>query len=125
MTRDEQPREKRFACDGKADLFLTDKNYQTAMTERLHGQLLDISAKGASLALAEIITDRKHMAYTPMESDLFKLNLVLYITDEELVLPVKTIWFNKKISGEELPFRIGMEFLKPLSSEQLKKIRTP
>ncbi len=121
----EQPREKRFACNGRAGLFLTDKTGQTAMTERIHGQLLDISSNGASLALAEIITDRKHMAYTPMESDLFRLSVVFYLDDEEIVLPAKTVWFNKKISGEELPFRIGMEFLQPISSEQLKKIRTP
>lgn len=121
----EQPREERYPCHDKAGLFLAATNNPTAMTERLHGQLLDISCKGASLALAEVITDRKHLAYAPMESDLLKLYVVLYLEDEELILPVRPTWFNKKLSEKILPFRIGMEFITPITSEQLKKIRRP
>ncbi len=122
----EQQREERYPCHGKAGLFLADQNGHTALTEILHGQLLDISSRGASLALAEIITDRKHLAYAPMESDRYKLYIVLFLgDDEELITPVKTTWFNKKLSEEISPFRIGMEFVTPLTSEQLKKIRLP
>lgn len=124
MTKD-QPREERYPCHGKAGLFLADKNAETNMTERLYGQLLDISCSGASLALAEVITDRKHLAYAPMESDRLKLFIVLYLEEEEFIVPVKTTWFNKKLSEEYLPFRIGMEFVTPITSEQLKKIRRP
>ena len=119
----EKPRKERFPCHGRAGLFLADSTGGIPVTERLHGELIDISCHGASLALSEIITDRKHMAYTPMESDEFTLYIVLYLEDGELVVPVHTSWFNKKLSEEELPFRIGMEFLKPILTEQLKKIR--
>ncbi len=118
-------REERFPGHGRAGLFLADAHGQTAMTERLHGQLLDISCNGASLALAEIITDRKHMAYAPMESDQFTLHIVFYLDDGEFIIPVKTTWFNKKLTAENLPFRIGLELLKPITSGQLKKIRQP
>ena len=121
----EQPREERFSCHGRAGLFLADKNAQNPLTERLYGKLLDISCNGASLALAEVINDRLHLAYGPMESDRLKLHIVLYIDDEELVIPVTPTWFNKKLSEDVLPFRIGMEFITPITSEQLKKIRTP
>lgn len=124
MTK-ERDRENRFSCRGKASLFLSDRKGRNAMTKRIHGQLFDISCHGASLALAQIITDRRHLAYAPMESDQFHLAIVFYLDDEELILPVETKWFNKKISGEELPFRIGMEFGRPLSPEQLTKICTP
>lgn len=122
---DDQPREERYPCQGQAALFLAATTDETAVTERLQGRLLDISSSGASLALAEVITDRKHLAYAPMESDLLKLHIVLYMEDEEIILPVKTTWFNKKLDDEPLPFRIGMEFITPLTSEQLKKIRRP
>ncbi|MBU0680340.1 MAG: PilZ domain-containing protein [Proteobacteria bacterium] len=122
MTKD-KPREERYPCHGTASLFLAAAIDPTARTKKLQGQLLDISCNGASLALAEIITDRKHLAYAPMESDLLKLYIVLNIDDEELIMPVTTTWFNKKLSEEILPFRIGIEFVTNLTSEQLKKIR--
>lgn len=116
-------REKRFPCHGKASLFLADKSGGQALTDRLHGQLLDISNHGASMALDEIITDRLHMAYTPMESDRYSLHIVLYLGEEEYICLVQTTWFNKKLGAEEMPFRIGMEFHEPLTSEQLRAIR--
>lgn len=118
------PREERYACHGKVGLFLTDRNGQNAITKRLHGQLLDISGNGACLSLAEIIIDRKHLAYAPMESDNFKLHIVFYLEEGEFIVAAKTTWFNKKLSEEDLPFRIGMEFFKTISAEQLKKIRS-
>lgn len=121
----ERPRENRYPCHGTAALFLAATSKPATQTARLHGQLLDISTRGASLALAEIITDRKHLAYAPMESDLLKLYVVLPMEGEETILPVKTTWFNKKLSEESLPFRIGLEFLTPITPEQLKKIREP
>lgn len=119
----EQPREHRFPCQGQAALFLSDKNGHTTMSRRLHGRLVDISCHGASLALAGIITERLHLIYTPMESDRYHLRLILYMEEGELILPVQSIWFNKKINNEELPFRVGLKFLEPLTSEQLKKIQ--
>lgn len=122
MTK-EQQREERYPGQGKAGLFLVDRNAQAANPERLHGQLLDISCNGVSLALEAVITDRKHLAYAPMESDQFKLHIVFYLEDNELIIPVHTTWFDKKLNEEKLPFRIGMEFVTPITSDQLKKIR--
>lgn len=119
----ERPRDQRFNCQGEAALYLCDANGHTAMTKRLMGSVVDISSTGVSVALAEVITERVHLVYGPMESNHLHLRIVFFLEESELVVPVRTVWFNKKINEEERPFRLGMEFLEPLTSDQLKKIR--
>jgi hypothetical protein len=124
MTEQERRRESRVSSALRAGLFLG-KDIDDPQATHVHwGQLITLSRLGAGIALDEIMADRVHLAFAPMESDELTLNLVVPLDNQEtpLVIPVRPIWFNKEYAPDIPPFRIGIEFRPPLSSRQMKQI---
>ena len=124
MTDQERRREQRELCSPEIGVFLTQSRNGSAASPVFQGVLIRISRYGAGIALAEIMADRTHLAYGPMGSDTLQLNVILPSLDREtpITLPVRPVWLKKE-QGEGLPpFRLGVEFLEPLSSAILQRL---
>jgi len=61
-----------------------------------------------------------------METNTLKLNMTLRVNeqDEPLIIPARPAWFNKKIKPDIPPFRVGLEFVTPLSAQQVHILST-
>ncbi|MDW7771603.1 MAG: PilZ domain-containing protein [Desulfobulbaceae bacterium] len=117
-------KEKRQACNLNVGVFLSEGKNGPAITPSFQGQLLNISRRGADIALDEIMYDRTHLALAPMESKLVVLNVVLPAEDVDNPLTVSAlpVWFDKKFDTELPPFRIGLHFTEILTSKQYQII---
>jgi hypothetical protein len=117
-------REDREHCPLEIGVFLTMGKNGAAASPVFQGILTSISRHGAGIALAEIMSDRTHLAYGPMESDALQLNIVFPSQDQDtpLSLPVRPIWLNREQSGDLPPFRLGVAFLEPLPSAILQRL---
>jgi len=116
-------KENRHTASPSAGIYLSQGKDGPAISPIFNGQLITISRRGAGIALHEIMTDRTHLAYGPMESETLQLNITLQLNDHEsIIIPAKPIWFNKKTHQNIPPFRIGLEFLEPLTLKELNLI---
>ncbi len=119
----ERRQNKRHPCTGKIGIFLAEGEYGAQKSAILTGNLIDISMKGAGLSLPEILDGRVHLAYTAMESRELLLHIILYCPGgKEITLPAKPDWFNRSLSAHLTPFSLGVRFISPLKSEQLKRV---
>lgn len=116
----ERRQNKRHPSTYKVGIFLARGEHGSAQSATLAGNLVDISAKGATLSLPEILDGQNHLAYTAMGSSSLILHVKLtHHNGQELLLPAKPIWFNRSLSEHLTPFKLGIEFITPLSKEQL------
>ncbi len=121
----ERRREKRYKSSEECSIFLSDGPDGLASSASMQGKLQAISFYGAGIILPAILIDRLHLAYAPQESETLTLQLSISPSsaDKTLTIPCKMRWYNKKLDNEPYPFCLGLEFLTPLSTEQLKIIR--
>jgi hypothetical protein len=120
----ERRKEERQSSGLKVGVFLSQGKNGPPLSPTFWGKLISISRQGAGVALDKIMFDRTHIALGPMSSDTLQLNIIVSSPEADsppLTLPVKPVWFDKKSDDAMPQFRIGMEFLDLLSSDQLKQ----
>lgn len=118
-------RENRNSCTLAIGVFLSQGMDGLAVSPVFQGILTSITRYGAGIALAEIMADRTHLVYGPMESEILLLNIVFPSQGQtpSLTLPVRPVWLNKEPENENLPqFRLGVEFLEPLPAAILQRL---
>ncbi len=122
MTK-ERRKEKRHPCTSKIAIFLAKGANAAPESGILAGNLIDISLNGAGLSLPQILDKRVHLAYTAMESKELILHVILHHgTEQRVIIPVKPAWFNRTLSENMTPFRLGVEFTEPLSDKLLASL---
>lgn len=120
--------ERRESCTLIIGLFLSQGRNGQVVSPVYPGVLTSISRSGAGIALAEVMADRTHLVYGPMDSDTLQLNIVFPPQGQEppLTLQVRPAWFNKVPESEDLPpFRLGVKFLEPLSAAIFRRLNRP
>ena len=116
-------KEERNAPALAADVYLSRRSGGPPVTPVFSVQLISLSLRGAGVALHEIMSGRTHLAFEPMESETIRINLRLNLdNEEEIVRSAKPVWFNKMVHTTTPPFRIGLEFIQPLSPGELNRI---
>jgi PilZ domain len=127
MPDHDRRREDREPCPPEIGVFLTRCSNGAVASPVFQGVLTSISRHGAGIALAEIMVDRTHLAYGPMESDTLQLNIVFSSQDQDtpITLPVRPIWLNREQSEGLPPFRLGVEFLEPLTTAIFRRLNRP
>lgn len=95
-----------------------------AVTPVFRGQLISLSRRGAGIALDEVMAGPTHLAYGPMESDTLRLTLVFSLreNDGNLRIDTRPVWLNKEQNEDIPPFRIGVEFIDPLTNELFRQL---
>lgn len=95
-----------------------------AVTPVFRGQLISLSRRGAGIALDEVMAGPTHLAYGPMESDALRLTLVFPLrgNNKNLRIDTRPVWLNKEQNDDIPPFRIGVEFIAPLTSELFRQL---
>ena len=122
MMNKERRKEKRYASQASCRLFFVADNKETSAP--LEGKLVDISLYGAGVRLANIIVDRLHLAYGAQDSPAKTLHITITLPgDEQLTVPCRVAWYNKELDNGRMPFRLGLEFLQAIDSDQLVRIR--
>ncbi|MHB8809291.1 MAG: hypothetical protein ACYC9M_04685 [Desulfobulbaceae bacterium] len=125
MPDHDRRRENRNSCTLAIGVFLSQGRDGLAVSPVFQGILTSITRYGAGIALAEIMTDRTHLVYGPMESEILLLNIVFPSQgqDSPLTVPVRPVWLNKGPENEKLPqFRLGVEFLEPLPAAIFQRL---
>lgn len=124
MSEKERRREQRHASRESVGIYLSRGPEGPAVSPVFEGQLLSLSRWGAGIALSEVMAGSTHLAYGPMESNDLQLNVVFAMPGEEeqLSVPARPIWLDKKQNENMPPFRIGVEFFVPLAKEQLVRL---
>lgn len=116
-------KEKRQKTSLDAGIFITQGENGNPVTPVFNCRLISISRHGAGVALEKIMHERMHLAFGPMESDHLFTNLTIEAGGQEMAsIPARTIWFNKKTGQPLPPYRIGLEFLQPLSHREFSSI---
>ena len=121
-------RENRNSCTLAIGVFLSNGTDGLAVSPVFQGFLTSITRYGAGIALAEIMADRTHLVYGPMESEILLLNIIFPSQgqDTPFTLPVRPVWLNKEPENENLPqFRLGVEFLEPLPAAIFRRFNRP
>ena len=73
----ERRKEVRQKCNQKIGVFLSRESDGTELSAPVWGTLLNLSQRGAGIALDEIMFDRTHLALGPMSSDTMQLNIII------------------------------------------------
>jgi hypothetical protein len=115
---------KRYATQEKVRLFLRDETSLQRLTEPVTANLFDISSGGAGIRLAQVIIDRNHIFYAPLDSPgkILCLEFSMITTDDgdPFVIPVRPVWLDRSLEDHKVPFRIGVEFLEKFPKDILK-----
>jgi len=117
MPDHDRRRQNRNSCTQTIEVFLSQGRNGRAVSPVFQGVLTSITRYGAGIALAEVMADRTHLVYGPMESETLQLNIGLPGPGPGLSpYPLRTaVWLNKEPENENLPpFRLGVKFLEPL-----------
>lgn len=126
MTQPDRRREQRHACSRPVGVYLARGPDGPAVSPVFEARLITLSLWGACIALNEIMAGSTHLAYGPMESNALQLTITFSTaTGEPLTVPSRPIWLDKIQDGEMPPFRIGVEFISPLTKEQLLLVNCP
>jgi len=122
--RDELRRESRNSCNMDIDVYLSYGEDGEAVTPVFRGRLISLSRRGAGIALDEVMAGPTHLAYGPMESDTLRLTLVFHLQedDDNLRVDTRPVWLNKEQNEDIPPFRIGVEFIDPLTNEIFRRL---
>lgn len=123
-TNRELRQESRNSCDMDVGVYLSRVSDGQALTPVFRGRLVSLSRRGAGIALNEIMAGPTHLAYSPMESDAIRLTLVFLRRDnaESLQVDSRPVWLNKEQDDNIPPFRIGVEFINPLTDELYRRL---
>lgn len=116
--------ESRNACNMEVGVYLSHGIDGKAMTPVFRGRLISLSRRGAGIALDEVMAGPTHLAYSPMESEAIRLTLVFLLqeNDENLRIESRPVWLNKQQHDDIPPFRIGVEFIDPLTNELFRQL---
>lgn len=122
--RKELRQENRSSCNTEIGVYLSQGDDGTAVTPVFRGQLISLSRRGAGIALDEIMAGPTHLAYGPMGSDTLRLTLVFRLreNDGNLLIDTRPVWLNKEQDEDIPPFRIGVEFVDPLTNEIFRQL---
>lgn len=124
MIENERRQENRHSRIQQIGVYLSQGLDGAGISPVFSGQLLSISRSGAGIALDKIMSGSTHMVYGPMESDALQLNIIFSFQDSKktITVPALPVWLDKKQSENIPPFHIGVEFIKPLTNEQLQQL---
>ena len=90
-------KESREKTSLPAGIYLSQGSEGMAVSPVFYGQLISLSRRGAGIALHEVMVDRTHLAFGPMENDNLFLTIQLQLNDHEpLIIQAQPIWFDKK-----------------------------
>jgi len=98
MPDHDRRRQNRNSCTQTIEVFLSQGRNGRAVSPVFQGVLTSITRYGAGIALAEVMADRTHLVYGPMESETLQLNIVFPAQgqDSPLILSVRPVWLNKE-----------------------------
>lgn len=128
MPDHDRRREDRKSSALAIGVFLSHGINGLAVSPVFQGVLTSITRYGAGIALAEVMADRTHLVYGPMESEALQLNIVFpsHGQDSPLTLSVRPVWLDKEPENEDLPqFRLGVKFLEPLPPSIFQRLNRP
>ncbi|MCB2182952.1 MAG: hypothetical protein KQH63_13040 [Desulfobulbaceae bacterium] len=105
------------------------------LTPPVRCQIFDLSKYGARIITSQVIVDQHHLFFSTLESDEFTLFLEVEAAEtsddektekeqlNQLIFPVRPIWFDRVLDQVQKPFKIGFEFNEKLSDEMVRLIK--
>lgn len=120
----EKRRSPRVEVSIPVRIIIHEKASKTALAES-SGRISDISRYGLRLTIAQAKVGQWHIFYSFQENE--KQNLCLKVQAEgtgpgeitDFELPVRPVWFDRRLSYPGKPFQLGMEFLSEPAKEVL------
>jgi len=124
MTSDKR-RFKRISVELPVRVYLFDKKGKVRLGEPLSGRVKDFSPVGTALNVATIQLDGRHLFYTCQDNPEIIIELVFELDDNQekiIKVPATPVWFDRDLDSDKKQFVIGLEFLLPPKSKEIKSL---
>lgn len=124
MPKDKR-RFKRISVELPVTVYLFDKKEKIRLGEPLSGRVKDFSPVGAALNVATIQLNGRHLFYTCQDNPDISLELVFELDkNQEKIINVTAapVWFDRDLDSDKKQFVIGLEFLIPAKSREIKSL---
>jgi len=124
MTSDKR-RFKRISVEIPVKVYFGDNKGKKRLGEPLEGRIHNFSPCGAALTVATILLNGRHLFYTCQDSPDIRLELVFEFSGKEqtvINVPAAPVWFDRDLDSEKKQFVVGLEFLMPAKSKEIKSL---
>lgn len=114
---------KRISGELSVTVYLFDNKAKTRLGEGLAGRINNFSPAGAALTVATISPNGKHLFYTCQDNPDIILQLVFEPGESQeysITVPAAPVWFDRDLDSEKKQFVVGLEFLIPATSQEIK-----
>ena len=124
MTSDKR-RFKRISVELPVKVYFLDNKGKKRLGEPLDGRIHNFSPCGAALSVATILLNDRHLFYTCQDNPDILLELVFELSGKEqtvINVPAAPVWFDRNLDSEKKQFVVGLEFLLPAKSKEIKSL---
>ena len=124
MTSDKR-RFKRISVEIPVKVNFWDNKGKKRLGEPLEGRIHNFSPCGAALTVATILLNGRHLFYTCQDSPDIGLELMFEFSGKEqtvINVPAAPVWFDRDLNSEKKQFVVGLEFLLPAKSKEIKSL---
>lgn len=125
MTSDKR-RFKRISVEIPVKVYFLDNKEKKRLGEPLEGSIYNFSPCGAALLIVgTILLNGRHLFYTCQDSPDIRLELVFEFRGKEqavINVPAAPVWFDRDLDSEKKKFVVGLEFLLPAKSKEIKSL---
>lgn len=124
MTSDKR-RFKRISVELPVTVYFFDNKGKTRLGDAIAGRINNFSPVGAALTVASILLDGKHLFYTCQDNPGIMLELVFALDEKDgkiINVPAAPVWFDRDLDSDKKQFVIGLEFLLPPKSKEIKSL---
>ncbi len=125
MTSDKR-RFKRISVEIPVKVYFLDNKEKKRLGEPLEGRIYNFSPCGAALlTVGTILLNGRHLFYTCQDSPDIRLELVFEFRGKEqtvINVPAAPVWFDRDLDSEKKQFVVGLEFLLPAKSKEIKSL---
>ncbi len=90
------------------------------ITESHDGTVVNLSKKGCSVEVDKLSVDGFHLVKFLEETDCYRLRMVFQGGKSELLGMIR--WINSDTEGKWQVFKIGIEFVTPITKEDVKSL---
>ena len=124
MSKDKR-RFNRISVELPVIVYLFDNKGKTRLGEPLDARVKDFSPVGAALNVATIQLNGRHLFYTCQDNPEMIIELVFELSEspeETIAVPARPVWFDMDLDSDKRQFVVGLEFLIPAKSQEIKSL---
>jgi len=121
----EKRRFRRISVELPVAVHLVDQRKKIRLGDALEARIKNFSPVGAALTVGTIQLEGKHLFYTCQDNTDIIIELIFNLgqTGEETIkVPAAPVWFDRNLDSEKKQFVIGLEFLLPAKSREIKRL---